>query len=68
VREISQKNNSIVMYVRTAEMQQVQALNEAFRGRVTANFSVEEPYISIALKKEPPAEVMQKAVKIFAGE
>ncbi|MBP0955121.1 MAG: transcription-repair coupling factor [Oscillospiraceae bacterium] len=68
VREISQKNNSIVMYVRTAEMQQVQALNEAFRGRVTANFSVEEPYISIALKKESPAEVMQKAVKIFAGE
>lgn len=68
IREITQRNDSLLIFVKTATMEQVQALVNAFKGRVTANGSGDKPYISVKLaKNERPAEVMQKAVEVFAA-
>ncbi len=66
ITEISQRNDSLFIYVKTAELEQVQALTSQYKGRVTANGSGDKPYISIRLtSREDPVTVMQKAVELF---
>ncbi|MGN1088785.1 MAG: transcription-repair coupling factor [Huintestinicola sp.] len=66
ITEITQRNDSLMMFVKTASMEQVQALVNEFKGKVTANGAAAKPYIMIKLdKKDVPVEVMQRAVEVF---
>lgn len=68
IKEITQRSGQLMMYVKTATLEQVQRLAEAFKGRVTADGAGENPYIAIKLtSKDVPCEVMQKAVELFAA-
>lgn len=67
IKEITQRSGQLMMFVRTATLEQVQRLASAFKGRVTADGSGEKPYISIRLtSKDVPCEVMKQAVEVFA--
>ena len=71
ITEITQRSNTLLIYVKTAGMEQVQALVKAFGGRVSVNGSADKPYIAIKLTKtDRPVEIMQTAVETFyeAGE
>lgn len=71
ITEITQRSNALLIYVKTAGMEQVQALVKAFGGRVSVNGSADKPYIAIKLTKtDRPVEIMQTAVETFyeAGE
>ena len=71
ITEITQRSNALLIYVKTAGMEQVQALVKAFGGRVSVNCSADKPYIAIKLTKtDRPVEIMQTAVETFyeAGE
>lgn len=66
ISEITQKNNMLLIYIREADLEQIQALVSEFKGRVTVNSSAPRPFISLKLlPKEKPVEIMQKAVEIF---
>ncbi len=66
ITEITQRNDSLMIYVKTASMEQIQALVSQFKGRVTVNGSADKPYIAVKLmKKDKPVEIMQQAVEIF---
>ncbi|MCM1523330.1 MAG: transcription-repair coupling factor [Ruminococcus sp.] len=68
IKEITQRNDKLMIYVRSASIEQVKALAEAFKGRVTADGSGDRPYIAVGLaKNDRPADVMQRAVEIFAS-
>ncbi|MDE7292976.1 MAG: transcription-repair coupling factor [Oscillospiraceae bacterium] len=67
IKEITQRNGSLLMFVKTASLEQVQGLVSHFKGRVTADGAAEKPYISIQLKaKDNVQEVMREAVEVFA--
>ena len=71
ITEITQRSNTLLIYVKTAGMEQVQALVKAFGGRVSVNGSADKQYIAIKLTKtDRPVEIMQTAVETFyeAGE
>lgn len=66
ITEITQRNDSMIIYVKTASIEQVQALVAEYKNKVTVNGSGAKPYISIKLnKKDKPEEVMQHAVEVF---
>ena len=66
ITEITQRSNALLIYVKTAGMEQVQALVKAFGGRVSVNGSADKPYIAIKLTKtDRPVEIMQTAVETF---
>ena len=69
VTEITQRKDVLMIYVKTATVEQIQALVAAFKGRVSVNGSSEKPFIAIKLvPNDKPVEIMQKAVAIMAGE
>lgn len=69
VTEITQRKDVLMIYVKTATVEQIQALVAAFKGRVSVNGSSEKPFIAIKLApNDKPVEIMQKAVAIMAGE
>ncbi len=66
ITEITQRNDSLIIFVKTASMEQVQALVSEFKGKVTVNGSADKPYISVKLaKNDKPVDVMRRAVEVF---
>ncbi|MGN0674677.1 MAG: transcription-repair coupling factor, partial [Oscillospiraceae bacterium] len=58
ITEISQKNGIMFFYLKSADMEQIQALTSAYKGRVTVNGG-EKSYIAVKMKGEKPVELMQ---------
>ncbi|MGN0666484.1 MAG: transcription-repair coupling factor [Huintestinicola sp.] len=64
ITEITQRKDSLIIYVKTATMEQIQALVAKLKGRVTVNGSAEKPFIAVKLTKtDKPVEIMQTAVE-----
>ena len=64
--EITQRKGQMVFTVKSASLEQIQALIAEYGDRVTVNGSGEKPYISITpAKNEKTVDLMQKAVSIF---
>lgn len=64
ITEISQRNGIMFFYLKTADMEQIQALTSAFKGRVTVNGG-EKAYIAVKMKDEKPTELMQSVIEIM---
>lgn len=64
ITEISQKNGIMYFYLRAADMEQIQALTKAYKGRVTVNGG-EKSYIAVKMKGEKPVELMQEVIRIM---
>ena len=66
ITEITQRNDTMLIYIKTATLKQVQALVAEYKSRVTVNSSAQKPHIAIKLTpKDKPEEVMQHAVEVF---
>ena len=69
ITEISQRGDSIYIYIKSAELERIQALVAEYKNRVTISAAGEKPFISVRLlKKDKPAAIMQRSVEILAGE
>ncbi|MBQ5312197.1 MAG: transcription-repair coupling factor, partial [Oscillospiraceae bacterium] len=69
IREITQRGDSIYIYIKSAELERIQALVAEYKNRVTISAAGDKPYISVRLlKKDKPAVIMQRSVEILAGE
>ena len=65
ISEISQRNDIMYFYIKSANMEQIQALVSILKGRVTVNGS-DKPYISVKIAKDDkPIELMQSVVEIM---
>ena len=53
------------LYLKMAEMSQINALTTAFRNRVTVNGAGDKPYIAVKMKGEKPVELMQEVIRIM---
>jgi len=68
VKEITQRKDVLMIYVKTATVEQVQALVAEYKGRVSVNGSSDKPYIAVKLApKDKAVDVMQRAVEILAS-
>ncbi len=68
IKEITQRSDSLLLFVKTASLDQIQALVTEFKGRVTADGAAQKPFIAIRItKKDDPAQIMQRAVEVFAA-
>ncbi len=65
ITEISQKNGIMYFYLKTAELEQIQALTSAYKGRVTVNGSSDRAYIAVKMKGEKPIDLMQEVIRIM---
>jgi transcription-repair coupling factor (superfamily II helicase) len=65
ITEITQRNGLMLFYLKTASMEQIQALVKAYKGRVTVNGS-EKPYIAVKIGNDDrPAELMESVINIM---
>ena len=64
ITEISQKNGIMFFYLKSADMEQIQALTSAFKGRVTVNGG-EKAYIAVKMRDEKPMEIMQTVIEVM---
>ncbi|MGN0643317.1 MAG: transcription-repair coupling factor [Huintestinicola sp.] len=68
ITEITQRKDTLIIFIKTATMEQIQALVAKLKGRVTVNGSAEKPYIAIKLNKnDKPVDIMQTAVETMFG-
>lgn len=65
ITEISQKNGIMFFYLKSADMEQIQALTAAYKGRVTVNGG-EKAYIAVKMKNDKPVELMQGVIEVMA--
>lgn len=66
ITEITQQKNALLIYVKTASIEQIQALVGRFGGRISVNGSDEKPFIAVKLtSNDKPVEIMREAVEIF---
>ncbi|MDE6710690.1 MAG: DEAD/DEAH box helicase, partial [Oscillospiraceae bacterium] len=64
ITEISQKNGIMFFYLKSADMEQIQALTAAYKGRVTVNGG-EKAYIAVKMKDDKPIELMQGVIDVM---
>lgn len=65
ITEITQRGDVMLFYLKTATMEQVQALVKEYKGRVTVNGS-DKPYIAVKVaKNDKPVELMEAVVRIM---
>ncbi|MDE6132501.1 MAG: transcription-repair coupling factor, partial [Oscillospiraceae bacterium] len=64
ITEISQKNGIMFFYLKAADMEQIQALTAAYRGRVTVNGG-EKAYIAVKMNGDKPIELMQEVIDVM---
>ena len=65
ITEISQRNGVMIFFIKTASMEQIQALVKDFKGRVTVNGS-EKPFIAVKIAKtDRPVELMEAVINIL---
>ena len=64
ITEISQKNGIMFFYLKSADMEQIQALTSAFKGRVTVNGG-EKAYIAVKMRDEKPMDIMQTVIEVM---
>lgn len=62
ITEISQKNGIMFFYLKAADMEQIQALTAAYKGRVTVNGG-EKAYIAVKMNGDKPIELMQGVIE-----
>ncbi len=68
ITEITERNGIMFFYLKTATMEQIQALVSKFKGRVTINGS-EKPYIAVKIAKDDtPAELMEAVITTMAEQ
>ena len=68
VTEISQREDRIYMYIRTAAPEQIMALSAAYPSRLLIKGDGLRPYVSVRLlAKDDPVAVMQHMVEVFSG-
>ena len=65
ITEITQRSGAMYFIIKSAELEQIQALVGEYKSRVTVNPSAAKPYISIKLDNEKPVDLMKKAVEIM---
>lgn len=67
ITEISQRAENILFFIKQPSMEQIQALSQAFRGRVLFN-STKKPYISVKLMpKEKAPDLMHQVLDIMVN-
>ena len=64
ITEISQKNGIMFFYLKAADMEQIQALTAAYKGRVTVNGG-EKAYIAVKINGDKPIELMQGVIDVM---
>ncbi len=64
ITEITQRGGIMFFYLKMADMEQIQALTSAFKGRVTVNGG-ERSYIAVKMRDEKPIDLMQKVIDIM---
>lgn len=64
ITEISQRNGIMFFYLKTADMEQIQALTAAYKGRVTVNGG-EKAYIAVKMTDDKPVELMQGVINVL---
>ncbi|MDE5946268.1 MAG: transcription-repair coupling factor [Oscillospiraceae bacterium] len=65
ISEIVQRNGQMYFYVETLDMNQITALSETYKGKVTFN-SINKPYVSVKIdSKTKPFDMMQKVVNLI---
>lgn len=62
ITEISQKNGIMFFYLKAADIEQIQALTAAYKGRVTVNGG-EKAYIAVKMNGDKPIELMQGVIE-----
>ncbi len=66
ITEISQKNDIMFFYLKTADITQIQALTSAFKGRVTVNGG-EKSYIAVKMRGEQPIDLIQTVLNTLSN-
>ncbi len=64
ITEITQRNGIMYFYLKSAEMEQIQALTKAYKGRVTVNGG-EKAYIAVKIKDEKPIDLMRDVISLM---
>ncbi len=62
--EITQRNDIMFFYLKMADMEQIQALTSAFKGRVTVNGG-ERSYIAVKMRGEKPIDLIRSVIDIM---
>lgn len=66
ISEIAQRSGSMVFTIKSASIEQIQALVAVYKSRVTVNGSAEKPFISVKMtKNEDTVALMQNSVNIL---
>ena len=66
ISEIAQRSGSMVFTIKSASIEQIQALVAEYKSRVTVNGSAEKPFISVKMtKNEDTVALMQNTVNIL---
>ena len=65
ITEITQRNNTMIFYIKTVSLEQIQALNGVFINRVTFN-SFDRAYLAVKmLKTDKPVELMESVINVL---
>ncbi|MDE6746444.1 MAG: transcription-repair coupling factor, partial [Oscillospiraceae bacterium] len=64
ITEITQRNGIMFFYLKSAELEQIQALTAAYKGRVTVNGG-EKAYIAVKMKNEKPLDLMREVIDVM---
>ncbi len=65
ITEITQRNGIMFFYLKSAELDQIQALTAAYKSRVTVNGG-EKAYIAVKMKNEKPLDLMRDVIGIMS--
>ena len=65
IKEITQRGDKVLFFVKSAEVEQIQALYGAYKNRIRF-FDGDKPYFAVTLeKKQKAADLMSDTVKIM---
>lgn len=68
IKEITQRGDKVLFFVKTAEVEQIQALYGAYKNRIRF-FDGDKPYFAVTLeKKQKAAELMAETVRLMRNE
>ena len=68
IKEITQRGDKMLFFVKTAEVEQIQALYGAYKNRIRF-FDGDKPYFAVTLeKKQKAAELMAETVRLMRNE
>jgi transcription-repair coupling factor (superfamily II helicase) len=65
ITEVTQKGNTMMFYIKTADPENISKLVSAFKRRVTINSGSSRPHIAVIIKNEPPLMLMRDVIEIL---